>query len=154
MSLQLAPTTLGVAMRYVAKVHRHLPHVQGGLFAVAVKDDDELVGVAIVGRPTARRGDDGWTAEVVRVAVAEGHPNACSMLYGAARRAAKALGYRRLWTYTLHHEPGTSLLAAGWRLDTKTKGGPWSRVNRPRPDLGDLGVKLRWSAQLAPEVRA
>lgn len=150
--LQLVPCTIGKAQYVVRQVHRHLPRVQGGLFAVGVMatPPGELVGVAIVGRPSARFADNGATAEVVRVAVKEGFPNACSMLYGAARRAAKALGYSRIVTYTLGHESGTSLRAAGWFMAGRTRGGAWSRDGRPRMDLGDLKAKQRWEAQLAP----
>lgn len=68
----------------------------------------------MVGRPVARAYDDGWTAEVNRSCVLESARNANSMLYGAAWRAAKAMGYRRLITYTQEGESGASLRGAGW----------------------------------------
>src|SRR6185437_14364544 len=92
----------------------HLPP-NGGKFALAVADETATIrGVAIVAQPVARLLADGWTAEVTRVAT-DGCPNACSALYGACWRAARAMGYRRLVTYTLASEPGTSLIAGGWK---------------------------------------
>jgi len=117
----------------------------GGLFAVACSDGEKLVGVAIVGRPVARHNNDGWTAEVTRVAT-DGTRNACSRLYGAAWRACRALGYKRLITYTLKDESGASLRAAGWRVVAEVSGGSWSRKNRPRVDRHPLQAKLRWEA--------
>jgi hypothetical protein len=69
----------------------------------------------MVGRPIARAFDDGRTLEVNRTAT-DGTPNANSALYGAAWRAAKALGYLRLITYTQAGESGASLRGAGWRV--------------------------------------
>lgn len=98
--------------------------------------------------PTAvsRMLDDGHSLEVLRVCT-DGTKNACSMLYGAVRRAALAMGYEphRVFTYTLASEPGTSLRAAGWRRDAETKGGEWGRANRPR-DTHNAEPKVRWRA--------
>lgn len=104
MSLRLLPCTLTDAAAFVRQHHRHHRPPQGGLFAVAV-GDDVVRGVAIVGRPVARGLQDGWTAEVTRLAT-DGTRNACSMLYGACWRAARSLGWRRLVTYTLPSEGG------------------------------------------------
>ena len=112
--------------------------------ALAVERAGEIVGVAIVGRPVARGLQDGRTAEVTRVCVLDGARNACSMLYGAAWRAARALGYLRLVTYTLPEESGASLRGAGWRLLGQAGGGSWSRPTRPREDKHPMQVKLRW----------
>ena len=111
-----------------------------------VDDAETIRGVATVGRPIARYLQDGWTLEVTRVAT-DGCPNACSALYAAAWRATRALGYRRLVTYTLESEPGTSLTAAGWRCLGETSGGSWSRADRPRLDRAPLDLKVRWEAQ-------
>lgn len=144
MKLSIVPCTISDAAAYVAQHHRHHKPPQGGLFAVAVADDAGAVrGVAIVGRPVARMLQDGWTAEVTRLAT-DGAPNACSMLYGAAWRAARALGWRRLMTYTLATEPGSSLRAAGWRCIGEAGGGTWSRADRPRVDKHPTQTKLAW----------
>jgi hypothetical protein len=147
MSLQIVPCTVKDAMAFVAQHHRHHRAPNGGLWAVAVARDGEVVGVAIVAQPVARMLMDGWTAEVIRVAVREGNPNACSMLYAACRRAALALGWRRLVTYTLPEEGGASLRAAGWRVVAeRTGGGSWSRGRRPRVDKHPMQEKMRWEA--------
>ena len=84
------------------------------------------------------------TAEVTRVAVLDDQPNACSMLYGAAWRACRAMGYRRLITYTLVSEAGTSVRAAGWREVGKRGGGSWDTPSRPRVDKHPLEQKVLW----------
>ena len=106
----------------------------------------EVVGVAIVGRPVARGYQDGWTVEVTRVAVLEGYPNACSMLYGACWRAARAMGYLRAITYTLASEKGTSVKAAGWKEIGAAGGGTWNRKARPRVDTHPIEQKTLWVA--------
>jgi hypothetical protein len=85
--------------------------------------------------------DDGETAEVTRLCT-DGTRNACSFLYGACARAAFALGFKRIGTYILASEPGTSLAAANWRLVGETSGGSWSRGNRPRVDKHPTQSKL------------
>lgn len=143
--LELSPITLKEARKFVTKNHRHHKAPQGGLFAVAVSSGASMRGVAIVGRPVARMLADGWTAEVTRLCT-DGARNACSMLYAAAWRACRALGYRRLVTYTLASESGASLRGAGWRLVGEAGGGSWSRSSRPRVDGHPLQAKLRWEA--------
>lgn len=143
MSLTLTPITLREANAFVAAHHRHHGPSRGCVACVAVSEGETVRGVAIVGRPLSRMLDDGFTAEVVRVAT-DGAPNACSMLYGAAWRACRALGYRRLVTYTLASEGGGSLRASGWTCLGEAGGGSWSRKSRPRVDLHPTQVKLRW----------
>lgn len=145
--MEITPINLEEANAFVAKLHRHHKPVPGCKFAVAVSDGDRVVGVAIVGRPVARLLDDGWTLEVNRCCT-DGTMNACSMLYGASWRAAKALGYRRLITYTLPEEGGSSLKASNWRCLGLRGGGSWNTKSRPRVDTDELlrGQKLLWEA--------
>jgi hypothetical protein len=143
--MDLIPMTIGDARAFVEQHHRHHPAPVGGLFAVGVGVEGAVVGVAIVGRPVARGLQDGWTAEVTRCCT-DGTKNAASMLYGACWRACRALGYRRLVTYTLRSEPGTSLRAAGWRVVGEVRGRSWSCKSRPRVDRHPLQGKLRWEA--------
>ncbi len=143
--LTVCPMTLREANAFVLRHHRHHKPARGCKFAIGCADaDGEIHGVAIVGRPVSRRLDDGWTVEVNRVAT-DGAKNACSMLYGAAWRAARAMGYRRAVTYTLPQEGGTSLRAAGWRLIGEAGGGQWGTKNRPRV-TDHPEIKLRWEA--------
>jgi hypothetical protein len=146
--LRVIPVSLKGANEFVALHHRHHKPVIGHKFSVGVLDDsDALRGVAIIGRPVSRNLDDGFTLEVNRVAT-DGVPNACSALYGAARRAAKALGYRRMVTYILESEPGTSLKGAGWKAVATTSGGSWNCESRPRVDKAPTCSKVRWEAEL------
>ena len=150
MTLELHPITVTDARALIARWHRHnLPPVSA-LFAVAV-GNPEICGVATVGRPVARRLQDGWSCEITRVAT-DGTYNACSMLYGACRRAASALGYRRIYTYSLMSESGASLRAAGFKVDAEVPARQtWSVPSRAREqvdlfgaDRRPTGVKVRW----------
>ena len=142
--LAIVPTSFEEACEFVQRYHRHHRPPRGHKFSIAVADESGTVrGVAIVGRPVARRLQDGWTLEVTRVAT-DGCPNASSALYGACRRAAWALGYRRLITYTLPSESGASLRGAGYRLIGKAGGGSWDTPSRPRVDKHPTIFKMRW----------
>lgn len=146
-ALRLVPITISDANEFVRQVHRHHKPAPGGLFAVACANGDTVCGVAIIGRPVARMLQDGYTAEVTRLAT-DGTRNACSILYAAAWRAARALGYRRIGTYTLPEEGGASLRASGWKLIGEAGGGSWSREDRPRVDKAPTQAKLRWEASV------
>lgn len=146
--LTVVPIKQAEAKAFVDRVHRHHPAPTGSVFQVAVADESgEIRGVAMVGRPVARAYDDGWTLEVNRTAT-DGCENACSALYAAAWRSAKALGWRRLITYTLASESGASLRAAGWHVVAERSGRSWadSSVARPRVDTyAEAGQgKLCW----------
>jgi hypothetical protein len=141
--LQIVPCDLDEANAFVTRVHRHHPAVVGHKFSLACVEGERICGVAVVGRPVARMLDDGLTLEVTRCAT-DGTRNACSALYGAARRATFALGYKRLVTYTLASEGGGSLRGAGWKLIGEAGGGSWSRARRPRIDRAPTEGKLRW----------
>ena len=144
--LTICPLSLEAANEFVAQYHRHHKPTIGHKFSIGVVDDEgKLRGAAIIGRPVARARDDGWTLEVTRL-VTDGCPNACSALYAAAWRAAKAMGYTRLGTYILKDEPGTSLKAAGWELVGTTPGRSWSVPSRPREDKHPLGQRELWEA--------
>jgi len=130
--LTIRPITQRAARAWITAHHRHLDAPRGDVIRCAVVDEaGEIRGVAMAGRPVSRRLDDGTTLEVTRVAT-DGATNACSMLYGALRRAAVALGFVRLVTYTLPEEGGASLRASGWREDGAAGGGSWSAPSRPR----------------------
>lgn len=140
--LSIEPLTVKAARKQVKEWHRHLPDIQGGLFAAAVYANGELAGVAIAGNP-ARVWQGTARLVIARVATNE-TKNACSMLYGALCRAAKALGHREAWTYTLPHEPGTSLRASGFEDMGLSSGGEHGRVSRPRKAAVRPEPKRRW----------
>jgi hypothetical protein len=144
-TLELQPITFAEAAAFVHQHHRHHKPPVSHKFSIAVNDGQKVVGVIIVGRPVARGLDDTWTLEVTRCCT-DGTPNAASKLYGAAARAARALGYKRLVTYTLKSESGTSLKAAGWKWLYDTRGGSWNCESRPRVDKHPIGQKSLWDA--------
>lgn len=143
MALVHAPISLAEANEFVTRHHRHHPPVIGHKFSIAAVANDEVVGVVIVGRPVSRHRDDGLTLEVTRLCT-DGTRNACSFLYGKAAKAAFAMGYRRIGTYTLPDEGGASLRAAGWKLIGETPGKSWSVPSRPRVDRHELGQRDIW----------
>jgi hypothetical protein len=139
--LKIIPVELGEANAFIAAHHRHHGEVVGHKFSLGAVLDDKIVGIAVVGRPVSRMRDDGLTLEVTRLCT-DGTKDACSFLYGAARRAVFALGYKRLGTYILASENGASLKAAGWRLVGEVTGRSWSCTSRPRIDKTPLQDKL------------
>ncbi len=143
--MELKPITVRAASVFVAEHHRHHDPPRGAKFCLAAWHAGQLVGVAMVGRPVSRMLDNGMTAEVIRVAT-DGTRNACSFLYGASKRAAQALGYRKVITYTLPEESGASLRAVGWARLGVAGGGSWSRRSRPRIDKAPMQEKIRWEA--------
>lgn len=143
-ALRHARISLAEANAFVEAKHRHHPPVVGHLFSIGAMRGDVLVGVVIVGRPVARMRDDGATAEVTRLCT-DGTRNACSFLYGKAARAAFALGFERIGTYTLPDEGGVSLRASGWHLLGERGGGEWNSPSRPRaPMKSPTGTKWLW----------
>jgi hypothetical protein len=159
-ALDRRPIALKAANRFIIEHHRHNEDVTGWLFGSSLWIGDELRSVGIAGRPTGRGFDDGLTVEITRVCTL-GDINACSMLYGALCRAAKAIGYRRAITYTLEGELGTSPAAAGFTIDAHLPARP-VLANETRPRyvenlFGEKrrpgGAKTRWVRWLARSVR-
>lgn len=156
---EIVPLTLAQARRYVAEHHRHNEPPIGHRFSIGLERQGELVGVVIAGHPVARNADDGRTVELLRLTTT-GDRNACSRLYGAACRAATAMGYRKAITFTLADEPGTSLRAAGFLVDGVTDGGGWVRENRSSgraigmfdPVKMPTGPKTRWVRRLVADI--
>lgn len=142
--MELRPISICAAKAVVSEWHRHLEAPEGGKFALSAWHDGRLVGVAIVGRPPARWSDDGVTAEVTRIAT-DGTPHACSFLLGRAKRAAQALGFRRVLTKTLVHESGASLRAVKAVYRGEYLGGQWNRAQRNRARKAIYEApKMRW----------
>jgi hypothetical protein len=127
MTLRIIPLELDEANDLVAKWHRHHKPAVGHRFSIGVvTDSGEVVGAAIVGRPVARLTDYRSVLEVTRL-VTNGHKNACSILYAAAARVAREMGYEKIQTFILDNETGTSLIAAGWQFELFTVAGDVSR---------------------------
>lgn len=143
MSLEIVPITLEEANDFVRQHHRHHRATVGHKFSIGCSDGEKIVGVAIVGRPVSRRLDNGWTLEVNRLCT-DGTKNACSILYAAAWRATRAMGYKKLVTYILDTEDGASLRAAGWKCIGEAGGGSWDCKSRPRVDKFPTQQKIRW----------
>ncbi len=144
--LQLCPMTQDEAKEYICAHHRHSVVPIGMKFAIGAAMGESLEGVAIVGRPVARALDDGWCLEVLRVCTPSEEPerNVCSFLYAASWRATRALGYRKLVTYTRQDEAGTSLKAAGWRVVGEVTARSWDAPSRPRDDRDERVSRFRW----------
>ena len=147
---KLIPITLAKAKEFIDEFHRHNVAPQGWKFGIGLERDSTLVGVVVVSRPVARALDDGFTAEVTRSCVKLDNPNANSMLYGAAKRACKAMGYTKLITYTQHEESGSSLKAIGMLpVAVLEPRGDWSDSSvsrvRTKPKKITANVKrIRW----------
>ena len=149
--MELIPVSLKEAQKFIDEHHRHNSAPIGHKFSIGLQENGELIGCCIVGRPVARNLDDGKTAEVTRVCVLEGYKNGNSMLYGAAVRACKAMGYKRVITYTLPEESGASLRGAGFKYDGEGGGcSGWDRPSRPRegPEKYPKGKKIRWKYEI------
>lgn len=132
MGMKCVPISLKYANAYIEELHRHHKAVQGHKFSIGCEHSGKIVGVCVVGRPVSRHMDDGFTLEVTRLCT-DGTKNACSFLYSRAAKIANDMGYRRIITYILETENGSSLKASGWELDCEEAGGgSWDCQSRPR----------------------
>lgn len=145
MALELQPIEWQEALTFIDRHHRHHAPPQGWKFGVAVHDGSKIVGVITVGRPVSRKiqESDMLTLEVTRCCT-DGTYNACSILYAAAWKTTQGLGYKRLITYILKTETGSSLKAVGWKKTADTKAQTWNRESRPRIDKIKPQDKERW----------
>ena len=152
----IRPVSLKQACAFVEAHHRHHSAPRGHKFSIGLAGPGgDLVAVAIVGRPVARHLDDGYTLEVTRLATLDVF-SSCSRLYSAAWKAARAIGYRRMVTYTQGDETGASLKASGWRKvrELPPRSG-WNSTTRPRRDLGaDNIARTLWQAGASPGTAA
>lgn len=140
--LTVKPIGVKEASEYINKYHRHHSATIGCKFCISAWNDGEMVGVAVCGRPVSRHYDDGLTCEINRVCT-DGTKNACSLLYGACCRIAKAMGYRKIITYTLISENGASLKASGFTFDGEAGGTHWTG-SRNRGQNIPNEMKKRW----------
>lgn len=153
--MKIIPASLRDANDFVSAHHRHNGRTSrdGGRFAVALTNENAVIGVAIVGNPLSATYMDGFTAEVLRVCVAPDAPkNSNSMLYGACRRVWFEMGGTRLLTYTLPYESGVSLRASGWTCEAEINGHDaktWGKNDgKPRTEDAIFALKkLRWEVR-------
>lgn len=155
MTLSVAPVSRNAVKAFIREHHRHNKRLAPAavLHSALADEDGELVGVAIAGMP-ARPLMDGYTLEVTRVCTL-GHRNACSQLYGSIARAAKALGWRTLYTYTRADEPGSSPRAAGFIEDGRVPASNRATKNgaRPRYDVNLLGERVEADEDDVEKIR-
>ena len=149
--IRIRAVELPTANAFVEAMHRHHAKVLSHRFSIGAVLEGQLIGVAIIGRPVARLSDARTILEVTRLCT-NGQPNACSALYGAAARIGRELGYHKIQTFILDHEPGTSLKASGWTLEGLTDGGAWGRPSRPRDNEHPTCAKARWVKLLNPMI--
>lgn len=147
MALMVRPETLKKANEYVARYHRHHKPVIGHRFSLSAWKGGIMLGVAICGRPVARRTDQYLVLEVLRLCTS-GHKNACSFLYGACARVAKEMGFVSIQTFILASETGTTLKAAGWSYCGESAGKSWSVPSRKRKDKHPIEKKHKWEKVL------
>ena len=144
--MEIRPITFREACEFVNRHHRHHSATIGCKFCIGLFRDGEMVGCAVNGRPVSRILDDKLTCEINRLCT-DGTKNACSMLYGASCRVAKAMGYKRIITYTLKSENGSSLRASNFVCDGEAGGIRWTGV-RDRGQKNPPEMKVRWSRSL------
>ena len=151
MKLKIVPMSIHEANEFVTNFHRHSKPTRGAKYAIGASLD-KLFGVAIVGRPVARRLDDGFTAEVLRVCVVDNAPkNTCSFLYGRCWRIWQQMGGLKMITYTLKKESGASLRGVGWKIIGETGGWKENKGWTTRPNRDWLPIygqlKFRWEIE-------
>lgn len=145
-NMRVIPITFKYAKQFIKDKHRHNPNVVGCKFAIGCENEIGIIGVAVCGRPVSRYLDDGMTLEINRVCT-DGTKNACSMLYGACCRIAKAMGYKKVITYTLQSESGVSVKASNFICDGKAGGTHWTG-KRDRGQQIPNEMKVRWHRDL------
>lgn len=145
--LKAIPLELKEANAFVDEFHRHHDPVVRDKYRIGCEKDGVLVGCIQVGRPVARALCDGWTLEVVRLCTT-GEKNVCYFLYSAAARVAKELGYKKIITYILDSEEGSSLKASGWEYEANIRGHSWNTKSRPRKTTAPTCDKQRWVKHL------
>lgn len=140
--MEIRPITLKQASEFINTHHRHHKATVGCKFAIGCYEKDIMVGVAVSGRPVSRYLDDGLTCEINRVCT-DGTYNACSMLYGACCRIAKAMGYKKIITYILESENGSSLKASNFICECQAGGTHWTGDRNKGQNIPHE-LKTRW----------
>ena len=140
--MTIQPITFKQACEFINQHHRHHRATVGCKFCIGLFDGEKLVGVSVCGRPVSRYLDDGLTCEINRLCT-DGAKNACSMLYGASCRVAKAMGYKKVITYILESENGASLKASNFVCEGVAGGKHWTGKRNRGQSIPDE-MKTRW----------
>lgn len=149
MLLTIKPVSLQESNEFIEQYHNTHKRIYGFKFGVGiVNEDNKLIGVATAGRPVSRHLDDGYTIEITRVCTNHSEKNMSSRLIGALSRASKALGYKKIISYTLVEEEGISFKASNFSPVHTTKAETWNRDKRKRIDKAPIGKKIRWEKEL------
>lgn len=139
------------ANTFVVKHHRHHKERQGAIFSLGLFYDLNLIGVAIVGRPSAKGFNMVTHIEVYRLCLIDDVENGCSILYSSCARIAQEMGFHNIITYILKSESGTSLKAAGWILvDDNCGGTKWNsgtKIKRTNKRVTLFGEELKYPEQ-------
>ena len=145
-NLKIMPITFNKACDFIKQHHRHHKPTIGCKFCIGLFQGEKIVGCVVCGRPVSRFLDDGLTLEINRLCT-DGTRNACSMLYGAACRVAKEIGYEKVITYILESENGASLKASNFECEGIAGGTHWTgKRNRGQEIPSEM--KTRWSRRL------
>ena len=144
--MNIQPITFREASEFINTHHRHHKATVGCKFCLGLYNNGKLCGVAVCGRPVSRHYDDGLTCEINRLCT-DGTANACSMLYGASCRVAKAMGYKKVITYILESENGASLKASNFICEGIAGGTHWTGARNKGQDI-PKEMKTRWVKEL------
>lgn len=148
MGLIAMPIPLAEANEIYASHHRHSKPVRFHLFSIGALLDFRIVGACSVMRPACQHTVGGeWVCEVSRLCVIGQHRNVSSFLLSRASKAAFAMGYLSIQTYTLTTESGSSLRGAGWGAVAKVPGRSWDRAGREKPSGVTPRPRIRWQKQ-------
>ena len=122
--MYITPVTLQQANHFALNNCKQYQPVDEQVFSIGCAVREKLIGIVIINRPVSLEYDDGLTLEVSRIYSTAGRPAYC-MLYGAAARAAGAMGFHRVIAVQPSSIPDSSLRAAGWKsvgsIETKTE---------------------------------
>lgn len=113
--LRTVPTTFREALGVIFSRSNHPRPPTSYVFSIGAAREDALVGAIIVCRPSLPHFDDGRTLEVASLGTDDSR-NVASFLYGAAWRAAQAMGYDRLIRITTDKAQKSPVTAAGFTL--------------------------------------
>ena len=150
--LSIIPLSLKEANEFVTKYHRHNKKCAGHKFSIGAVYKNEIVGVVIVGRPVARKLDNRFTLEINRNCVLDTAPKGtCSFLYSRAIKIWQTMGGKKIITYTLETESGSSLKAVNFNKETtvqtfKKNTGWTTRTNRIWQEV-QATPRIRWGKE-------